>query len=107
MATQSRRAPQPVPRGRRLPLPLVAGASALALLAVAAFSVLALRGGDGSQTVDTPPVVAGSGVVALQPSADLGRVPLNTPVQHAFKLKNTGETPATLGQPRIETLEGC
>ena len=46
-------------------------------------------------------------VEVSQPVADLGQVPLNTPVQTGWVLRNTGTTPVSVGRPSIEVLEGC
>ena len=49
-----------------------------------------------------------AGVVAVaRPSVDLGQVPLDVPITHVFRLMNSGDERAALGQARIETLEGC
>ncbi len=58
-----------------------------------------------AQLATGPVVIAGVRVAA--PVVDLGRVPLSTPIPHAWTLSNTGSEPVTLGQPRIQTLEGC
>ena len=46
-------------------------------------------------------------VEVSQPVAELGRVPLNTPVRGEWRLRNTGAIPVSLGRPSIEVLEGC
>ncbi len=51
--------------------------------------------------------VEAAGVRVAAPSVDLGRVPLNTPVPHAWVLNNASAEPVALGQPRVQTLEGC
>lgn len=42
-----------------------------------------------------------------QAVSDFGKVPLNTPVQTGWVLRNTGTTPVSIGKPSIEVLEGC
>lgn len=106
MSTHSRRIPRSNPRPRRFPSPLLAGIGIVTVAGLLAVTVLLLRGGNDAQPAPIPAAGA-AGVLALQPSVNLGRVPLNTPVQHAFRLKNTGDAPVTLGQARVETLEGC
>ena len=46
-------------------------------------------------------------VEVTQPVADLGKIPLNTPVRTGWVLRNTGTTPVSIGRPSIEVLEGC
>ena len=46
-------------------------------------------------------------VEVLEPVSDAGRVPLNTPVERTWMLRNTGTEPVKLGRPGIEVLEGC
>jgi hypothetical protein len=48
-----------------------------------------------------------AGVEVLEPVADAGRVPLNTPVEQTWQLKNTGTTTVKVGTPTIQVLEGC
>lgn len=109
------------PRKKRASMrPLLAGAVfAMALAVVAGVAFAYSSGSDESDA----PVSAGSasttatgsgraavrvaGVEVAHPLADRGRLPLNTPVRQQWMLKNTGETPVTLGKPKIEVLEGC
>jgi hypothetical protein len=67
--------------------------------------------GDGSPVAVEPTVLQGAhragGVEVDATEVDLGRVPLDRIVSHAFRLRNTGELAVTLGRARIETLEGC
>lgn len=128
MTVSSRRA---APAGRSgrgaLPRPLagiglLAGAVFLAALtlscgtpraSVSVATVAPAGAAHGAEHADHPPAAgrAGNGragaVEVAAPSIDLGRVPLDTPVSHAFRLRNTGTEMASLGQARIETLEGC
>lgn len=46
-------------------------------------------------------------IEVVAPSVDLGRVPLDTFVDHEFVLRNVGERPVTLGDVFVQTLEGC
>ena len=46
-------------------------------------------------------------IEVAEPVDDLGRVPLNTPVQGEWRLRNTGTTPISVGRLSIEVLEGC
>ena len=110
------------PRRRRIRLPIAILGTAVALVIVG-FSVQFLRpaaGGSpaGSTTlaadIFTPDgaVVSNEPVVTLgvqvdEPVVNLGRQPLNTPVDRTFKLRNTGSTPVTLGRANIEVVEGC
>jgi hypothetical protein len=48
-----------------------------------------------------------AGVEVLEPVADAGRVPLNTPVEQTWRLKNMGTTTVKVGTPTIQVLEGC
>ncbi len=47
------------------------------------------------------------GVEVLQPVADRGTIPLNTPTEATWYLRNTGTTAIKLDRPSIEVLEGC
>ncbi|MFA5786102.1 MAG: DUF1573 domain-containing protein [Actinomycetota bacterium] len=38
---------------------------------------------------------------------DFGRVPLGKQVSHGFEIRNVGTDPLTLGEPKVERLEGC
>ncbi len=65
-------------------------------------------------TASVVPTVSGTatvseagGVMAEDASVDLGRVPLDTMIQHRFVLQNVGTAPANLGPAQIEVLEGC
>lgn len=54
---------------------------------------------------DHPLAVAG--IEVAQPAVNLGVQPLDTPVNHEFRLRNTGSTPVTLGRASIQVLQGC
>jgi len=56
---------------------------------------------------DLPGTPSVAGVEIDQPAVDLGRVALNTPVRHLFRLKNAAAGAVSLGKARIEVLEGC
>jgi hypothetical protein len=99
------------PATRRGPWLLIGGAViAVAFTAVVLAAVLG-GGGDKASpasSVDVPiPAATTSGVEVAQPSVDLGRVPLNELVNHAFVLKNTNDRAVELGVPAIEVLDGC
>ena len=59
----------------------------------------------GTQLPTGPVRVAG--VEVLEPVSDAGRVPLNTPVERTWRLRNTGTVAVKLGRPGIQVLEGC
>ena len=59
----------------------------------------------GTQLAAGPVRVAG--VEVLEPISDAGRVPLNTPVERTWRLRNTGTVAVKLGRPGIQVLEGC
>jgi hypothetical protein len=86
----------------------LAGAVALAIVVG-----LNVPGGESSSTAGTeaPPVAAGAaeaaGIQVDRASVDAGRVPLNTPIQQQFRLRNTGDEAVALGRARVEVLEGC
>jgi hypothetical protein len=88
----------------------VCGAIAL-LLAVIVIAGSGLLGGSDDTAapaggISVAPATA-AGIEAAEPWADLGRVPLDTPVRHAYTLRNTGDVAASLGKATIEVLEGC
>ncbi len=90
---------------------LLLGVSLVAVVGAAAWLFVVARPRGTAGTAAPSPAASGTavaaGVQALDPSVDLGRVPLNTTVKHAFRLQNVGAAPATLGRARIEVLEGC
>ncbi len=102
-----------------LPIVILAG-GALMVLAVAAMygwnwysdrggtDAVAATSGPGAAETSLPagPIQV-AGVEVLQPVADAGQIPLNTPVQRLWRLRNTGTTRVTVGRPSIEVLEGC
>jgi hypothetical protein len=66
--------------------------------------------GTSSSAAQIPPLDGAArvaGVEVVQAAFDAGRVPLNTAVERVFRLRNTGNTPVTLGKASIEVLEGC
>jgi len=110
-------------RKRRRPLRRIVGVAALASVVAAVAVTLWLtssRGSDNSSaaagqgqaaagaTNGAPNVTASAGGVEVaESSVDLGRVPLNTPVDRTFVLRNTGSERVSLGKIKIEALEGC
>ena len=90
---------------------------AVVMLAVGAIGVWTLaagpRGSDATRARGTgTPVASGevigaSGVRVDAAEVDLGRVPLNVAVNHAFRVSNDGTTPVRLGRATIAVLEGC
>lgn len=89
----------------------------LALLAVGGVAVLVaavwlmIGRGDGSTTTPEFDLPAGAvsvaGLEAPQPVANLGTVPVDTPVRAEYTVRNTGIAAVTLGKAGIEVLEGC
>lgn len=97
---------------RGLSRPALAGISVvvLALLAlVGSIAMLAQLGDEEEQqaVVAGQPTASVAGVEVSNPSADLGRVPLDTPVGHSFRVSNRGAATVELGVPAIEVLDGC
>ena len=90
----------------RLAFVLAAG---LAIFAGALW--LAVGGKSGSQTASDAQLPAGpvtvAGVEAPQPVANLGTVPVDTPVRTEYLVRNTGTSAVTLGTAGIQVLEGC
>jgi len=60
---------------------------------------------DGKPISKDPLRVAG--VEVPEPAVNMGLQPLNTGVNHAFRLRNTSSTAVTLGKANIEVLQGC
>lgn len=89
----------------------------LAVVAAATLAVLAvglwLVAGNGSGPPGTSSAVLPEGPVAVagleapQPVANLGTVPLDTPVRAEYVVRNAGDSTVTLGTLGIEVLEGC
>ena len=115
-------APRP-PRGR-ITLPRVVIASAIVLVAFAGGMQVwnSLRGSgtaasaaspvektvfttEGKPISNDPLTVAG--VEVAERAVNLGLQPLSTGVSHEFKLRNTSDSPVTLGRANIEVLQGC
>lgn len=106
---------------RRLSGALIGGVVAVGVLLALGAAALTGQFGTSTETEQTArdvpaasdtsaPVQAraeAGGVMVEQASVDVGRVPLNTPISHSFKLSNTGAAPVQLGPPRVEILEGC
>lgn len=107
---QSKRSRHHPDRRRRAGLSLLA---IVALLAVVAGGIVAVALFGSSDQPSPIPAIASqqplrlAGIEAPQPVIDLGRVPLDTPVQPAFLLRNVGADRAYFGRPTIEVLEGC
>ncbi len=107
-----RRAP-PTRPGGGLGRYAVAVAAVAVVGALAAWAILSLRspGADsnagGAVTATAARAIQVAGVQVDQPSVDLGKVPLDTPVSHEFEVHNVGTGMAMLGQATIEVLEGC
>ena len=113
--------------GRRLPprrktgrisLPVVVIAGAISLFAFAVGMQIwnSTRDHENASSSeagspDSTSLPAGSvqiaGVEVLEPVSDAGQVPLNTPVEKQWTLRNRGTTPVTLGRATIKVLEGC
>jgi hypothetical protein len=118
---QSQRKKMPRTGEGRITLPiLVMIGGALMVLAVAAMygwnwysdrggtdAVAATSGPSAAETSFPVGPIQVAGVEVLQPVADAGQIPLNTPVQRLWRLRNTGTTRVTIGLPSIEVLEGC
>lgn len=93
-------------------LPAKAALAVVLVVLISAGGVLwavASAPGEGPQAVQT----SGGEYVAMGPvavsgnDADLGRVPLNKTVVHAFRIRNTSEEPLRLGRTAVNVLEGC
>ncbi len=113
------------PPGRRtrisLPIAVMIGGALMvaAVVAMEGWNWYADRDGNAAAVAanGSTPAAAGTslpggpirvaGVEVLQPVADAGQVPLNTPVQRLWRLRNAGTTRVTLGRANIEVLEGC
>ena len=90
---------------------------AVVMFAVATIVVWTLaagpRGSDATSAratgtpIATGEVIGASGVRVDAAQVDLGRVPLNVAVNHAFRVSNDGVAPVRLGRATIAVLEGC
>jgi hypothetical protein len=55
-----------------------------------------------------PEVTGAPQLTVDQTTVDAGMVKFETPVQAAFRLRNTGDKPLQiLGEPQVELIEGC
>lgn len=55
-----------------------------------------------------PEVTGAPHLTVDQATIDAGMVKFETPVQAAFRLRNTGDEPLQiLGEPHVELIEGC
>lgn len=113
---------QAIPRAhrsrRRWQVAILAGIG-IATLSVVMIALRSAAQGDGEsapasigQTGATAPAVprgpqSVAGLEVEERLADLGRVPMNTPVRREWVLTNRGTSDVTLAQPTIEVLEGC
>lgn len=105
------RGPAPTRRGRA---PVAVGA-ALTLAALILGGWLLLGPGSSGETQSSHNFVQApasgpvrmAGVEVLERAFNIGRIPLDTPVSHTFRLSNVGATTATVGKVRIEVLKGC
>jgi len=118
-----REALPPAPRRGRITLPIVVIASAVVLAAaVGGMAAWNAFGGGGTSVASSPPAVnvfkpdgtpvseepvRVAGVEVAEPAVNLGREPLNTPVEKVFRLRNTSSTRIALGRAGIEVLQGC
>jgi hypothetical protein len=112
-----RRAPNRARRGGGKPRPSLLALVSVAVLVIGFLGLLVLaifsaeendptgQRAHVPETARDPQLVAG--VETLEPWADHGNVPLDTPVGHQWLLRNTGAIPVSLGVAKIETLEGC
>lgn len=114
MARQQRRPrarqhqPAPPQRDRRrLALSAVAAAALLGALVFAAVAWALSTGGGGDETTVRVPAARAAGIEVQEPWADLGRIPMDTPVKQSYTLTNTSQNAVSLGEATIETLEGC
>ena len=92
--------------------PLWLGLGLAVVVAAAGLIALAVSSGGASTpepaALDLPDGPArAAGIEAPETVVDLGHVPLDTVVEPSFVLRNTGDTVARLGPPRVEVLEGC
>jgi hypothetical protein len=90
--------------------PALIGGGVLVATVGAVLVAVSLGGGDQTapRTSDAPATITSlAGVEVVEPSADLGRRPLDVPVSHNFVLKNNSDRPVDLGVPAIEVLDGC
>lgn len=61
-----------------------------------------------SSTSERPSVIDGPRISFDHDSADLGNLPLNQMFHYYFPFRNIGNAPLEIiGEPIIETLEGC
>lgn len=96
-----RREPQPRRQPPRIPLLLIAGV--VVVVALAAFVMWPRAEAEVAADPSAP-----ARLVATNPAVDLGRVPLDVPVEARFALVNTGGHEVRLiGRPTVKTLEGC
>jgi hypothetical protein len=113
MARTTKAVQQRVGREPR-PVGLAVAAIAIAVIALLAVVIgIQRRGGDDGPAASTERPAMGQGpaqtaaISVDRAVVDAGRVPLNTPIQQEFRLRNTGDEAVTLGRARVEVLEGC
>jgi len=94
----------------RSPLLLILLGGVVAAAAVLGAAIALSAGGEesptGSQVTHDGAIQAG-GIAVLNPWADMGRLPLDTPVEHRYTLRNVSQQPVSLQRASIEVLEGC
>ena len=98
------------PRKRQLQVsPAVVILVAAIVVVAGAFQVWNMvrsEGSGSSRELPTAPTEI-LGVEVLKPVSDQGRIPLNTPAEATWYLRNTGTETVRLDKPSIEVLEGC
>jgi hypothetical protein len=120
MSKKRRNHSPPTPRTRRRLRSLAVWALVAAVAGAAAFLVIhAATSGGGkepfaAQVAETPSDSAGAQPFQGGPrlylpvaSVDLGQVPLETVVSHAFDLRNVGDATLRIEDVQVKMLEGC
>jgi hypothetical protein len=107
---------QPVHRRNRKKLPIGLAVAGVTVVAVVAGLAFVLLGGDGDNptigtsatatTWDTS-VANGPRLDVDRTVHDEGSVEYEHEVSATFRVKNTGSETLSLGNPRVNTLEGC
>jgi hypothetical protein len=110
----------PTPRSRHCSRSLAVWALVAAVAGAAAFLVIhAATSGGGkepfaAQVAETPsdsagaqPFQGGARLYLTVASVDLGQVPLETEVSHAFDLRNVGDATLMIEDVQVKMLEGC
>lgn len=89
------------------PLALIVGGTLL-LLGITAAVVLSRNTANSAPPPGFQPQAEGPRVTVDRDTIDLGRRPLDVPVEAVFRVRNVGSAPLHIqGEPQVEVVEGC